>query len=185
MPSAIEETTKEETINKVKKRLRWRGKERNPSEDHVLEYERVWCTREEEATETVKTQNRVEMICLQETIKANFFAGELARISEGGNFEWVWTDTQGHSGGTLIGVKTDNITVLSKDRGEFFSSMKITSRQDNAEWEVVNVYGPLQLERKAEFLTELGQKIATMNEHFIIGGDFNLIRFSWESPQIM
>jgi exonuclease III len=123
---------------------------------------------------------KVEMICLQETIKADFSTGELASISEGKKFEWVWTAAQGHFGGTLVGVKTNNITMISRDRGEFYSSMKITSRQDMAEWEVVNVYGPIQIERKVDFLTEMGQKITTMGDHFIIGGDFNLIRFPWE-----
>jgi hypothetical protein len=58
--------------------------------------------------------------------------------------------------------------------------MKISSRQDKSEWDIVNVYGPVQTERKADFLAELGQKIISMGEYFIIGGDFNLIRFAWE-----
>jgi exonuclease III len=127
-----------------------------------------------------KHKFKIEVICLQETIKADFSPGELASISEGENFEWVWTVAQGHSGGTPMGAKTDNIAVISSDRGEFYSSMKIFSRQDKTEWEVVNVFGPVQTERKADFLAELGQKITSMGEYFIIGGDFNLIRFAWE-----
>jgi hypothetical protein len=37
--------------------------------------------------------------------------------------------------------------------------MKIAARQDNFKWEVVNVYGLVQIERKSEFLLELSQKI--------------------------
>jgi exonuclease III len=106
--------------------------------------------------------------------------GELSALSEGSNYEWVWTAAQGHSGGTLMGVRTDDIVVVHKDCGEFFSSMKIVLRQDDFKWEIVNVYGPVKMERKASFLEELNQKISRMEDPFIIGGDFNLIRFSWE-----
>jgi hypothetical protein len=62
----------------------------------------------------------------------------------------------------------------------FFSSMLISSNLDKFKWEVVNVYGPVQLERKTDFLNELTQKVSSMCEPFIIGGDFNMIRFTWE-----
>jgi hypothetical protein len=62
-------------------------------------------------------------------------------------------------GGTLMGVKTDDIAVLERGKGDFFTSMKIAARQDNFKWEVVNVYGLVQIERKSEFLLELSQKI--------------------------
>jgi hypothetical protein len=38
-----------------------------------------------------------------EIIKADFSPRELASISDGDNFEWVWSAAQGHSGGTLLG----------------------------------------------------------------------------------
>jgi hypothetical protein len=98
---------------------------------------------------------------LQETIKAEYTQGELAEISDGFNFEWVWTESHGHSGGTLVGVRTDEITVLNKDKGDFFSSMLISSNLDKFKWGVVNVYGPVQLERKTDFLNELTQKVST------------------------
>jgi endonuclease/exonuclease/phosphatase (EEP) superfamily protein YafD len=55
--------------------------------------------------------------------------------------------------------------------------MKIRSRKDEFRWEVVNVYGPVQVERKHQFLEELSHEIADMEDPFILGGDFNLIRF--------
>jgi exonuclease III len=125
-------------------------------------------------------KHRVEVICLQETIKADFTQGELASLSEGRCFEWVWTAAQGHSGGTLLGIQTNDITVVEKDMVAFFTSMNIVSRKDKFQWEIINVYGPVQNERKLEFLSELSQKIASMTDPFIIGGDFNMIRFEWE-----
>jgi exonuclease III len=125
-------------------------------------------------------KHSVEVICLQETIKTDFTQGELLSLSEGRCFEWVWTAAQGHSGGTLLGIQTGDITVLEKGKGTFFTSMKIVSKKDNFQWEIINVYSPIQIERKSEFLSELSQKIASMTDPFIIGGDFNMIRFEWE-----
>jgi exonuclease III len=78
----------------------------------------------------LRLSHRVEIICLQETIKSEFSLGDLSALSEGFNYEWIWTAAQGHSGGTLVGVRTDNCIVISKDGGEFFSSMKLISKQD-------------------------------------------------------
>jgi exonuclease III len=128
----------------------------------------------------LKQQHRVDVICLQETIKAEYTTRELDDLGEGYNVEWIWTEAQGHSGGTLIGVRTDDITMLCKDRGEFFSSMLVSSKQDEYKWEIINVYGPVQLERKKDFLGELSRKISSMSEPFVMGGDFNMIRFPWE-----
>jgi exonuclease III len=138
----------------------------------------------------LKQTHRVDVLCLQETIKANYTHGDLNEICEGFSFEWIWTEAIGHSGGTLIGVRTDEISVLSKDKGEFFSSMLICSKQDNFKWELINVCGPVQVERKTNFLNELSQKISNLREPFIMGGDFNMIRFAlgeifWQYQSIL
>lgn len=49
------------------------------------------------------------------------------------------------------------------DSGSFFSSIKIEDRNKHLTWEVVNVYGPVQIERKSDFLLELTQKIESMD----------------------
>jgi hypothetical protein len=148
------------------------------NEDIILEYERVLALGRRKQLKELRQKNRVEILCLQETIKVGLSSGDLYSISEGGNFEWVWTVAQGHSGRTLIGVRTDDITVISKDKGELFTSMKISSRHDKIEWEVVNVYGPVQIKRKADFLADLGRKIVDMGVTFYNRGifQFNKIR---------
>jgi exonuclease III len=116
----------------------------------------------------IRQTHRVDVMCLQETIKSEFSVGDLSALSEGFSYEWVWTAAQGHSGGTLVGVRTNEITVIGKDNGEFFSSMKIRSKKDEFKWEIINVYGPVQIERKTNFLEELSQKIADMKDPFIM-----------------
>jgi exonuclease III len=102
---------------------------------------------------------RIDVVCLQETIKEDFNQWELRALCDQGNFSWNWTPARGHSRGTLVGVKQGDLDAVEMDAEEFFSSIKIINRCDNFEWEVINVYGPVQHEKKAGFLAELGQKI--------------------------
>jgi exonuclease III len=126
----------------------------------------------------LRKKHKVTVICLQETIKADFSVFDLNALSEGGDFEWSWTAAVGHSGGTLTGVNLDNARVVMKDRGEFFSILGVISRENNFQWEIINVYGPVQIERKSAFLHELTQKMLSVSWPILMGGDFNLIRFS-------
>lgn len=126
------------------------------------------------------SQHNLEVICLQETIKRDFTNHMLQDLVNGQDFSWIWTEAEGHSGGTLTGVKNGDIEMISGDKGVFFSSIKAKSRQDNLEWEVINVYGPVQNERKVEFIEELTTKINNLQCSFILGGDFNLIRYASE-----
>jgi hypothetical protein len=56
----------------------------------------------------------------------------------------------------------------------------LISREDNFQWELVNVYGPVQNDRRPEFLQELTQKLQNTSCPIMMGGDFNLIRYAWE-----
>lgn len=52
-------------------------------------------------------------------------------------------------------------------------------KQLNVKWSLVNVYGPPQDEDE-EFLCELAAFCSDMKEPYILGGDFNIIRFAYE-----
>ena len=60
-----------------------------------------------------------------------------------------------------MGVKQGDIDALEMEFGAFFSSIKISNREGDFIWEVINVYGPVQHERKADFLKELQEKLTT------------------------
>jgi hypothetical protein len=47
-------------------------------------------------------------------------------------------------------------------------------------WKLVIVYGAAQLEDKEEFLAELGNVCSDQSLPLLVGGDFNIIRFSSE-----
>ena len=70
--------------------------------------------------------------------------------------------------------------------GEFHIKLQIRNKADNFLWSLVAMYGAAQEDSKAAFLPEL-VNLAKDNPHpFLIGGNFNFLRFPfekvWESP---
>lgn len=126
----------------------------------------------------LRNTHRVDAICLHETIKSDFSLWDLNSLSEGDSFEWSWTAANGHSGGTLTGINIAVAGVVAKDSGSFLSSLLVITKEDNFQWELINVYGPVQNDRKLDFIQEMDQKIARMSWPIIMGGDFNLMRYS-------
>lgn len=96
-------------------------------------------------------QHHLEVVCLQETIKRDFSDHMLKDLVNGQDFSWVWTEAEGHSGGTLTGVRNGDLDVLAVDKGNFYSSIKVQDIKENVVWEVIIVYGPVQNDRKTEF----------------------------------
>ena len=118
----------------------------------------------------------VALICLQETIKDTFTSRELNRFSRGEYYHWFWTRPKGHSGGMLMGAPHAAATICNEDKGEFFQSLTIRNVDDDFEWELINVYGPMQDDKKREFLQELVCKIHSVSLPCVVGGDFNMVR---------
>jgi hypothetical protein len=63
------------------------------------------------------------------------------------SYSWKWIAAQGHSGGTLTGVKQGDLDVEEIEEGKYFSSIKIRNKEGNFVWEVINVYGPVKSEK--------------------------------------
>jgi hypothetical protein len=93
----------------------------------------------------------------------------LKDLVNGQDLSWVWTKAEGHSGGTLTGVRNGDLDVLAVDKGNFYSSIKVQDIKENVLWEVINVYGPVQNDRKTEFLEEFLTKIRSIQGSFIMG----------------
>jgi exonuclease III len=51
---------------------------------------------------------------------------------------------------------------------------------EKMKWNFINVYGAAQEEDKDKFLTELTEFINKSKEPLVLGGDFNIIRYSSE-----
>jgi hypothetical protein len=114
---AAKKATQEENRNSYKRReSRWPHKKKTEMKILFWNIRGLGALGRKKQLGELRQTHRVDIVCLQETIKGDFTLGELAGLSEGGSFEWVWTAAQGHSGGTLIGVRTDDIIVVTKDK---------------------------------------------------------------------
>ncbi|PNT68276.1 hypothetical protein BRADI_3g38171v3, partial [Brachypodium distachyon] len=120
----------------------------------------------------------VIVFCLQETIKAKFTHRELVSLGGSHSYHWAIKPTVGHSGGILIAARDDIFDCIGASQVEFFLSMVVRNKISKLQWEVMNVYGPVLHERKAEFLAEISDHVLTNDVPLVLGGDFNLIRFS-------
>jgi hypothetical protein len=69
------------------------------------------------------SEERLDGIGIQETIKKDFSVKELIGIARG--FQWVWKDAVGHSGGILMGFKTDLFEMEDSEVGELYASMVV------------------------------------------------------------
>jgi hypothetical protein len=84
---------------------------------------------------------KVDIVCLQETITQNFSVVELNSLSSGVPFVWHMVPARGHSGGLLVGVNDDVFECISKDQGVFFCSFVVTQRSTCFKCEIVEVPG--------------------------------------------
>ena len=119
---------------------------------------------------------RIDVVCLQETIKREFSDPELRGMEVGEKFFWSWLPACGYSGGMLMGVRDNMFEVGSLDMGSNFISLEVLHRPTNLKYWLINVYSPADHSKMEEFLYEISGKIARCQSPIIMGRDFNLIR---------
>lgn len=125
-------------------------------------------------------KHQMDVVYLQETIKKQFTFRELANLARGQDMTWKWISPEGRSGGLLIGANKDCLEILEYKEGRSCQCFIMKSIDDGFKWGVINVYGPVQVELKADFLRELMEIILLVEVPIIVGGDFNLVRDSSE-----
>lgn len=110
----------------------------------------------------------------------SFSYADLTSLPGDGVFCWKWLPASGHSGGILLGARLDVFYFVSFDSGSYFASMVLYHRALDINWEFIGVYGPANHSLSHAFLLELASKIESISLPFLIGGDFNLLRFPWD-----
>jgi hypothetical protein len=80
----------------------------------------------------------------------------------------------------LPGLKVDRFDVGVRKQGEFILLHHVWDKKLDIKWIIMNVYGAAQEEHKDGFLVELANFCAGNKEPYIVGGDFNILRFSSE-----
>jgi len=126
------------------------------------------------------SKHQVDVVCLQETIKQKFTNRELTSLAGGQDMPWEWIRPEGRSGGLLIGADKDCLEITEYKVGRFIQCLSVKSKEDWFSWGIINVYGPVQVDLKPEFLRELMEMILSLEVPVIVGGDFNLVRDSSE-----
>ncbi|XP_071683742.1 uncharacterized protein [Lolium perenne] len=120
--------------------------------------------------------HKIDLVCLQETIKQDFTDQELRSLEVGDKFFWCWLPANGHSGGMLLGLRDSIFDVGRISLGQFFISASIMCIADNFKFEIVGVYGPADHTHSQEFLQEISARVAVSELPILMGGDFNLLR---------
>lgn len=68
-------------------------------------------------------------------------------------------------------------------KGKRCQYLLLKSREDDFKWSICNVYGPVKVELKPEFLRELMEIVLSAESPIVVGGDFNLVRDSSEKSR--
>jgi exonuclease III len=78
----------------------------------------------------------------------------------------------------LSGIRKDKFEVESFESGECMIIANVFYKSLKKSWSLVSVYGPAQDEFKDSFLAELSSFCFKAKYPMLIGGDFNILRFS-------
>jgi hypothetical protein len=83
----------------------------------------------------------------------------------------------------LSGIRNDRFDVENFETGEFMIIANVFDKSLNKHWSLANVYGLAQDEFKDSFLIELSSFCFKAKYPMLIGGDFNILRFSSEKTK--
>ena len=99
-------------------------------------------------------EKRIDFIGLQETLKSDFSAQDLANIDNKQLFLWHWSALKGRSGGILVGIRKSTFDVHEHQSSDHFVRILLTDKILKFRWNLVIVYGAAQNEGKVDFLTD-------------------------------
>jgi hypothetical protein len=89
-----------------------------------------------------------------------------------------WISSIGRSGGILGGFRLSRFSICDTIVGKFFIKVTLMDLKLCLKWCLVIVYGAAQACDKEDILIELGMVCRDQSIPLLVGGDFNLLRFS-------
>lgn len=113
---------------------------------------------------------------MQQSIDDNI----IRKINPSQNYLWKWLPSNGNTGDILVGINLEFFDIGSFVEGEFMLQLNLWHKKNRVKWNLIIVYGAAQAENKDAFLPELASFCSKNKEPYIIGGDFNIIRFQSE-----
>jgi hypothetical protein len=122
--------------------------------------------------------NNINLVGILET-KKEFLSPALLRSLTGNiPFSWCYKPSRGTAGGILVGANSDMYLVTVGQMLDFSVSVMLLDKKSSFSWKLVMVYGSPYEEGKQAFIDELHSVMAGWQGPTLIGGDFNLIRFT-------
>ena len=116
---------------------------------------------------------RVDLVCLQETKVQNMNL-RMARSLGAGRFsDWVSVDASGSAGGILLMWDKRILEVSETVYGIFTASCSFRNVEDGFQWIFTGVYGLVLANLKEDMWEELGSVRGLWAGPWCIGGDFN------------
>nr|CAN72477.1 hypothetical protein VITISV_022513 [Vitis vinifera] len=120
---------------------------------------------------------RVDVICIQET-KIQAMSDYIARSIGSGRFiEWKAVNAEGASGGILVCWDNWSLEVLDWEEGQFTLSCRFRNVENGVSWIFTGVYGPFSKMEREALWDELGAIRGLWEDPWCIGGDFNITLF--------
>jgi hypothetical protein len=86
--------------------------------------------------------------------------------------------SNGRSGGILCGFKIEKFDKVKIVEHEFAMEAEVWDKEMKKHLRMGTIYGPAHEERKEQFLVELSNICSKNNLPMLVGGDFNILRFS-------
>jgi hypothetical protein len=96
-------------------------------------------------------------------------------LASGADIQWYCVPPLGRSGGILVGINAESLSVQDVIVGDRCAKFYVTNKIDNFKWVIVVVYGAAQDEHKADFLAELVRLCENEPLPLLVGGDFNIL----------
>jgi len=113
---------------------------------------------------------RVDVICIQET-KIQAMSDYIARSIGSGRFiEWKAVNAEGASGGILVCWDKRSLEVLDWEEGQFTLSCRFRNVENGVSWIFTGVYGPFSKMEREALWDELGAIRGLWEDPWCIGG---------------
>jgi hypothetical protein len=113
--------------------------------------------------------HKVDFIGIQETKKKSYSDNFFRKLDNAKEFSWHWTPSSGKSRGMLSGIKNDRFDVESFDIGDYMIIANVFDKNLKKHWSLANI-----------FLSELSNFCFKPKYPILMGGDFNILRYSSE-----
>jgi exonuclease III len=126
------------------------------------------------------SETDADFIGLQETMKRKYTDKFFRKLDPNRFYAWHWLPSQGRSGGILCGIKKESLDLSMVTEHEFAIEAEVWDKKNKISLRLVIIYGPAHEERREQFLRELSTICAKNDLPMIVGGDFNILRYSSE-----